>query len=262
MNSAPVGIFDSGVGGLSVLRQIRAKLPAESIFYVADSANAPWGDKPPEFVRDRGLKIAQFLVTLGVKAIVIGSNTGTAASAEALRGVLSIPVIGIEPAIKPAAGATRSGVVGAIVPAAVSESDRLASLLDRFGTEVKVIVQPVPGLVEHIEAADLASPELRALLAGYLAPMLEAGADTIVLGSTHYVFLRPLIAELAGDGVTLVDSGAAVARQLQRRLAEGGLLADAGSHAELRFWTSGDPADSGRVISALLGQKVTAERLP
>ena len=126
MNGAPVGMFDSGVGGLSVLREIRAELPAESICYVADSANAPWGDKPPGFVRDRGLKIARFLVTLGVKAIVIGSNTGTAGSAEALRGVLTIPVVGIEPAIKPAASATKTGVVGAIVPAAVSESDRLA----------------------------------------------------------------------------------------------------------------------------------------
>jgi glutamate racemase len=262
VNSAPVGIFDSGVGGLSVLREIRATLPSESILYVADSANAPWGDKSPAFVRDRGLTIAQFLVTRGVKAIVIGSNTGTAGSAEALRGVLTIPVVGIEPAIKPAAGATKTGVVGAIVPAAVSESDRLASLLDRFGTGVKVIIQPVPGLVEHIEAADLDSPELRRLLAGYLKPLLEAGADTIVLGSTHYVFLRPLIAELVGGGVTLVDTGAAVARQLQRRLADGDLLADGGSKAVLRFWTSGDPAVSARVISSLLGQKVTVERLP
>jgi glutamate racemase len=262
MNAAPVGIFDSGVGGLSVLREICAELPAESICYVADSAHAPWGDKPPGFVRDRGLKIAQFLVTQHVKAIVIGSNTGTAGSAEALRRVLTIPVVGIEPAIKPAASATKTGVVGAIVPTAVSESDRLASLLDRFGTGVKVIIQPVPGLVEHIEAADLDSPELRRLLTGYLKPMLEAGADTIVLGSTHYVFLRPLITEIAGESVTLIDSGAAVARQLQRRLAQSDLLADSGSVARLRFWTSGDPAASERVISVLLGLKVTVERLP
>jgi len=122
VNQGPIGIFDSGVGGLSVLREIRAMLPAESTYYVADSANAPWGDKPPSFVRDRGLKIAQFLVEQGVKAIVIGSNTGTAGSAEALRSALSIPVVGIEPGIKPAAAATRSRVVGAIVPAAVVET--------------------------------------------------------------------------------------------------------------------------------------------
>jgi glutamate racemase len=262
VNGAPVGLFDSGVGGLSVLREIRAELPAESICYVADSAHAPWGDKPPGYVRGRGLKIAQFLITQGVKAIVIGSNTGTAGSAEALRSALTIPVVGIEPAIKPAAAATKTGVVGAIVPAAVSESDRLASLLDRFGGDVRVIIKPVPGLVEHIEAADLTSPGLRRLLADYLKPMLEAGADTIVLGSTHYVFLRPLIAEIAGAGVTLIDTGAAVARQLRRKLTEGDLLADAGAEGKLRFWTSGDPDESGRVITLLLAEPVVVERLP
>ena len=261
MNPAPVGIFDSGVGGLSVLREIQATLPAESICYVADSANAPWGDKPPGFVRDRGLEIARFLVGQGVKAIVIGSNTGTAGSAEALRASLSIPVIGIEPGIKPAVSATRSGVVGAIVPAAVSESDRLASLLDRFGGDVNVIIQPVPGVVEHIEQADLDGPELRRLVAGYLRPMLDAGADAIVLGSTHYVFLKPLLREIAGPEVALVETGAAVARQLARVLDEGGLRAEGAKGGE-KFWTSGDPASSARVISALLGRPVSVEKLP
>jgi glutamate racemase len=261
VNSAPVGIFDSGVGGLSVLREIEATLPAESIYYVADSANAPWGDKPPGFVRRRGLEIARFLVGQGVKAIVIGSNTGTAGSAEALRASLSIPVVGIEPGIKPAVAATRSGVVGAIVPAAVSESDRLASLLDRFGGDVKVIIQPVPGLVEHVEQADLDGPELRRMVEGYVRPMLDAGADAIVLGSTHYVFLKPLLREIAGPEVTLVETGAAVARQLGRVLEERGLRAE-GDHPTERFWSSGDPAESGRVISSLLGRDVAVEKLP
>ena len=256
-----MGIFDSGVGGLSVLREIRDALTAESVDYVADSANAPWGDKPREFVRERGLKIAQFLIGLGVKAIVIGSNTGTAGSAEALRTALSIPVIGIEPGIKPAAAATRTGVVGAIVPAAVSESDRLASLLDRFGSDVKVIVQPVPGLVEHVEAADLDGPEVKRMVEGYVRPMLDAGADTIVLGSTHYVFLKPVIAELAGPSVALIETGAAVARQLARVLDERGLRAD-GGHGRERFWTSGDTATSSRVISKLLQREVRVEKLP
>ena len=237
MNQGPIGIFDSGVGGLSVLREVHAALPGESIDYVADSANAPWGDKSREFVRDRGLKIARFLVDQGVKAIVIGSNTGTAGSAEALR------------------------IVGAIVPAAVSESDRLASLLDRFGTDVKVIIQPVPGLVEHIEAADLDGPELKRMVEGYVRPMLDAGADTIVLGSTHYVFLKPLLAELAGPNVSLIETGAAVARQLARVLEERDLLSASPAGRE-RFWTSGDPTTSTRVISALLGRAVTVEKLP
>src|SRR6266576_4243652 len=225
MNQAPVGIFASGVGGLTVLREIHLALPAESLDYVADSANAPWGDKPPSYVRERGLKIAQFLIEQGVKAIVIGSNTGTAGSAEALRAALTIPVIGIEPGIKPAAAATRSGIVGAIVPAAVSGSDRLASLLDRFGTDVRVIIQPVPGLVEHIEAADLDGPDLKRKVERYIRPMLDAGADTIVLGSTHYVFLKPLLAELAGQHVALIETGVAVARRLGTVLEERGLRA-------------------------------------
>jgi glutamate racemase len=255
-------MFDSGVGGLSVLREIRAALPDESIYYVADSGNAPWGDKTLAFVRERGLKIGRFLVGQGVKAIVIGSNTGTAGSAEALRSNLTIPVVGIEPGVKPAVAATKSHVVGALVPAAMGSSDRMASLLDRFGSDVKVITQPVPGLVEHVEAADLDGAELRRMVEGYVQPLLDAGADTIVLGSTHYVFLKPLIAEVAGPGVTLIETGAAVARQLKRVLEERGLAAGSGSRREERFWTSGDPTTAQRVISALLGREVGVEKLP
>ena len=244
-----------------MVREIRAAMPAESIAYVADSAHAPWGDKPPGFVRERGLKLARFLVGRGVKAIVIGSNTGTAGSAEAVRAALSIPVVGIEPGIKPAVAATRTGVIGAIVPAAVSESDRLASLLDRFGADVRVIVQPVPGLVEFIEAGDVDGPELRRKVEGYVRPMLDAGADTIVLGSTHYVFLKPVLSEIAGPQVALIETGAAVARQLGRVLQDRGLRASAGPGRE-RFWTSGDPQTSTRVFSALLGRPVTVEMLP
>src|SRR5437867_506135 len=258
---APVGLFDSGVGGLSVLREIRAALPSESVYYVADSAHAPWGDKPPSFVRERGLKIAHFLVAEGVKASVIGSSTGTAGSAEALRSDLDVPVVGIEPGIKPAVNATRSRVVGAIVPAAVGGSDRLASLLDRFSGDVEVIVQPVPGVVEHIEAADLDGPELRRMVEGYVRPMLDAGADTIVLGSTHYVFLKPLLAEIAGNHVVLIETGAAVARQLAQVLEERDLLSASPAGSE-RFWTSGDPTTSTRVISALLRREVKVDKLP
>lgn len=262
MATGPVGIFDSGVGGLSVVREIHAALPAESISYIADSANAPWGDKTPEFVRQRGLELGQFLVAQGAKAIVIGSNTGTAGSAEALRSTLTVPVIGIEPGIKPAVAATKTGVVGAIVPALVGGSDRLASLLGRFGTEAKVITQPVPGLVEFVEEADLDSPDLRRMVEGYVRPLLDAGADTIVLGSTHYVFLRPVLTELFGARLNLVDTGAAVARQLGRVLDERGLAAPFVAQPTERFWTSGDPVKSKWVISTLLGRQVEVEALP
>ena len=260
-NEGPIGLFDSGVGGLSVLRAIEALLPSESVLYVADSANAPWGDKPPSFVRDRGLAISSFLIAHGAKAIVIGSNTGTAGSAEALRETLTVPVVGIEPGIKPAVAATRSGVIGAIVPAAVGESDRLRSLVERFGGGVRIVIQPVPGVVEHVETGDLDGPVLRTMLLGYLAPMLESGADTIVLGSTHYVWLKPVLAELAGADVTLIDTGAAVARQLAHVLEERDLLASDGA-PEQRFWTSGDLESSTRVISRLLNRDVTVEKLP
>ena len=262
MSSAPVGIFDSGVGGLSVLREIHAVLPAESVYYVADSHNAPWGDKSADFVRERGLKLGRFLAGQGAKAIVIGSNTGTAGSAEALRGALTIPVVGIEPGVKPAVAATRTGVVGVIVPKLVGGSDRLASLLGRFGTEARVIIQPVPGLVEFIEAADLESPELRRIVEGYVRPLVEQGADTLVLGSTHYVFLKPVLSELFGTRLTLIETGAAIARQLGRVLDERGLAAPGGSPATERFWTSGDAAQSRHVISKLLGREVEVAQLP
>ena len=262
MNTAPVGIFDSGVGGLSVLREIHAALPAESVYYIADSGNAPWGDKSADFVRERGLKLGRFLVDQGVKAVVIGSNTGTAGSAEALRGALTIPVVGIEPGIKPAVAATRSGVVGVIVPRLVGGSDRLASLLGRFGTEARVITQPVPGLVEFIEAADLDSPELRRMVEGFVRPLLDQGADTLVLGSTHYVFLKPVLTDLFGARLTLIETGAAIARQLGRVLDERDLAAPDGSKATESFWTSADPARSRRVISKLLGREVDVAPLP
>lgn len=262
MNSAPVGIFDSGVGGLSVLREVHAALPAESVYYIADSGNAPWGDKSADFVRERGLKLGGFLAQHGAKAIVIGSNTGTAGSAEALRSTLAIPVVGIEPGIKPAVAATKTGVVGAIVPKLVGGSDRLASLLGRYGGDVKVLTQPVPGLVEFIEAADLDSAELRRMVEGYVTPLVEQGADTLVLGSTHYVFLKPVLSELFGSRLTLIETGAAVARQLGRVLGERGLSAPDGATAEEKFWTSGDPERSQRVISKLLGRDVQVKALP
>jgi len=262
MSAAPIGVYDSGVGGLSVLREIERLLPHESVLYVADSANAPWGDKPKDFVRERGLKFGRFLVRQGVKAIVIGSNTGSAGSAEAVRADVSIPVVAMEPGIKPAVAATKSGVVGAMVTATMSGSDRMASLIDRFGRDVKVIDQAVPGLVEHVEQGDLDSAELRAMVEGYVRPLVDAGADTIVLGSTHYVFLRQLIAAVTGPSVQLIDTGEAVARQLARILDERGIGAPPDSTPTERFWTTGDPPSAERVMSALLVRPVSVEPFP
>ena len=261
MNPAPIGMFDSGVGGLSVLEEVRALLPAESVGYVADSGNAPYGDKSREFIRMRSMTIGRFLIEQGAKVIVIACNTATAAAAETMRGSLPVPIVAMEPGVKPAVAATKTGVVGAFVTASMGMSDRMASLLDRFGGDVRVIAVPVPGLVEHVEVADLDSPGLRAKVEGYLRPLIEGGADTIVLGSTHYVFLKPLIAEIAPH-LTPIDTGAAVARQLSRILVEHDLNAPPGDAAKMRYWTSGDAAASTRVMSSLLGEPVSVERLP
>ena len=219
-NNGPIGVFDSGVGGLSVLRHIRALLPHEDLLYIADSGNAPYGDKPPGWIRERSLELAGWLVDRGAKAIVIACNTATAAAAGALRERLALPVIGMEPAVKPAAAATRTGVVGVLATVGTLKSAQFAALLDRFASGIEVVTQPCPGLVECVERGELDDPATRALVARHVAPLLARGADTLVLGCTHYPFLRPLIAEAAGPQVALIETGGAVARQLMRRLDE------------------------------------------
>jgi glutamate racemase len=260
--SAPIGVFDSGVGGLSVLREIRTALPAEDLAFVADSRHVPYGDKSPEYIRARSLALARFLVARGAKAIVVACNTATAAAAETLRETLAVPIVAMEPAVKPAAAATRSGVVGVIATVGTLESARFAALLARFGAGIEVVTQPAPGLVERIEAGDLDGPETRALVERCTAPLLAAGADTIVLGSTHYPFVRRLIARVVGPDVALVDTGAAVARQLVRVLETGGLRRrDAAPGAET-VWTSGDADVVGPVVSRLWGVPLSVTRVP
>lgn len=239
--SSPIGVFDSGVGGLSVLRHLRALLPAEDLVYLADSAHAPYGDRPPRWIRARSLELAEWLAGQGCKAIVVACNTATAAAAPSIRERLALPVVAMEPALKPAAAVTRTGVVGVLATTGTLESDRFASLLDRFGKGIEVVRQPCPGLVEQIERGDLDAPETRALVERFVAPLLARGADTIVLGCTHYPFVRPLIAAAAGPEVTLLDAGVAVARQVQARLGEAGLLSAATAPGRDRLLTTGGP---------------------
>ena len=236
---APVGVFDSGVGGLSVLGEIDRLLPAESLLYVADSGFVPYGEKPPELIVERSRRIAEFLLDRGAKALVVACNTATAAAIGDLRSRYSVPIIGMEPAVKPATGATRSGVVGVLATTGTLRSARFAALLDRFAGSVEFITQPCPGLVECVERGDLDGAELTALLRDYTRPLLEAGCDTLILGCTHYPFLKPALTRLLPADVRLVDTGAAVARQVRARLAESGLLAD-GPGRPAQFWSSGD----------------------
>ncbi len=251
MVEAPIGVFDSGVGGLSVLEEIHRLLPNESLLYVADCGHVPYGEKSPEFIRERCRVMAQFFQQQGAKAFVLACNTATVAGvADLRRDYPDWPIVGMEPAVKPAAAATRNGVVGVLATTGTLKSAKFAALLDRFATDVQVVTQPCPGLVELIEAGDLHSPAVRQLLQGYLDPLLAAGCDTIILGCTHYPFLKPLLKQMLGDDISLIDTGAAVARQLQRLLAERQLLA-AGPARPTQFWTSASPEHMRNILPLL-----------
>jgi glutamate racemase len=258
-SDAPVGVFDSGVGGLSVLGEIRSLLPNESLLYVADCGHIPYGEKTPEFIRQRCMTIAGFFREQGAKALVLACNTATAAAGAQLREHYpDWPIVGMEPAVKPAAAATRSGVVGVLATTGTLQSAKFAALLDRFAGDVRVITQPCPGLVELIETGDLFSPGIRALLHSYVEPLLAEGCDTIILGCTHYPFLKPLLHEMIPASVALIDTGSAVARQLQRLLSQQELLAS-GPAQQTLFWTSADP-ENFRKIPPVLWKKPDSVR--
>lgn len=258
----PVGLFDSGVGGLSVLRQIRADLPDEHLLYVADSGYAPYGNKPESFIVQRSSIITEFLMKQGVKAIVVACNTATAVAVSRLRAGFQLPIVGIEPAIKPAVAITRSGVVGILATGNTVRSDKFAHLLDQHGHRARLLVQPCPGLADCVEQGDLSGSRPRALLERYLAPLLNAGVDTLVLGCTHYPFLLPLIQERVGPKVAIVDPSPAVARQLRRRLATAGLLAQQKVGGSARYFTSGAVESTAAVMSYLRAEAVHLEPLP
>lgn len=257
-----VGFFDSGVGGLSVLQQVRADLPYESLLYVADSGHAPYGNKSVELIVQRSFMITEFLLQQGTKAVVVACNTATAAAIARLRAHFDIPIVGIEPAIKPAVAMTRSGIVGILATGNTVRSVKFAHLLDQHGHQARVLVQPCPGLADCVERGELSGIRPRILLERYLQPLLHAGADTLVLGCTHYPFLIPLIQQLAGPEVAIVDPSPAVARQLRHRLNHEGLLAVGHVTGGVRYYTSGTPDQTAGVMAQLLGQPVILEPLP
>ncbi|WP_437884089.1 glutamate racemase [Pseudomonas sp. LRF_L74] len=259
---APVGVFDSGVGGLSVLAEIRARLPDESLLYVADSGHVPYGEKSAEYIRARSLAISDFLVGQGAKALVLACNTATAAAAAELRAHYpDLPIVGMEPAVKPAAAMTRTGVVGVLATTGTLKSARFAALLDRFASDVRVITQPCPGLVERIEEGDLDGSETRRMLQQWIDPLLAEGCDTLILGCTHYPFLKPLLRQMLPAEISLVDTGAAVARQLQALLDGRDLRAPAGSSRPTRLWCSGDVDRLQRVLPILWQEPVDVQVL-
>lgn len=262
MTSGAIGIFDSGVGGLSVAREVRARLPQEDVLFIADSGHIPYGAKSPDYIRQRSLTLGRFSVARGIKAIVVACNTATAAAAGILRSTFSVPVVAMEPAVKPASSATQSGVVGVLATVGTLQSARFAGLLEHFGQHIKVVTQPAPGLVEQVEAGDLNGEATRGLVERYTQPLLEAGVDTIVLGCTHYPFLRELIADAVGPQVALIDTGAAVARQVERVLRGQGLENGNGPAGTEQFWTSGELELARRVVPTLWGYPVSVAPLP
>ena len=216
---ALIGVFDSGVGGLSILDEALRQLPDHDYLYFADSANAPYGERTPEWITERSLAACEFLVGAGCQAIVVACNTATAEAIQRIRSELkTIPVIGVEPGIKPAALQSQKGIVGVLATEATLKSDKFNSLLTTLPENCRFIRQAGAGLVPLIESGQLHAPETAALLAQHLQPMLNAGVDTLVLGCTHYPFLMPLIVNQLGPDIKIVDTSEAVVRQLTRQL--------------------------------------------
>ncbi|SDR55064.1 glutamate racemase [Paraburkholderia fungorum] len=217
---APIGIFDSGLGGISVVEAIRRRSPGEAIVYVADSLYAPYGEKPDEFIRERSLALAEWLVQRGAKLLVIACNTATTHAISYLRSRLAIPVIGVEPGIKPAVQISGTKIVGVLATAATLRSPRLQELLSDHCHACRFICRAGHGLVELIEQGEAAGSQIEALLEKYLTPMLVDGADTLVLGSTHYALLIPSIKRVFGDQLSLIETATAIARRVDHQLTD------------------------------------------
>jgi glutamate racemase len=253
--SQPIGIFDSGVGGLSVLRTIRRELPRESALFVADQGHVPYGPRPKTQIHDFAFAITRFLLAQGAKLIVVACNTASAAALHDLRAAFpQAPIVGMEPAVKPAAETTHTGKVGVLATPTTFAGDLYASVVERFAQGVQLFQSTCPGLVEQIEKGDLTGPVTRRILEDALTPMLAEGIDTVVMGCTHYPFVIPLIQTITGPGVRVIDPAPAIARQVRRRLAEADLLNPSDVPADLRFYTSGDPAAMQALLPELLGE--------
>lgn len=257
MNAQPVAVFDSGLGGLTVLRALRQRLPQEDFFYFADTRFLPYGDRPEAFLRERGVLIAEALARRGAKALVIACNTATAAAAEAIRAASSLPIVALEPGVKPAAALSKNGVIGVLATTRTLQSERFQRLVSNHAPHLRVVSQACPGLAETIESAGPDSPQVAALLATFMAPLAEAATDVVVLGCTHYPWVAAAIARYLPEGARLLDTGEPVARQLERLLAARGLLG--GGEGRLSLATSGNPAAVVPTVQRLWGQHLPVE---
>lgn len=255
-NDGPIGVFDSGIGGLSIALRIRELLPNENILYLADSDNAPYGDKPEEFITQRSSSIAEFLLQRNAKVIVVACNTATVSSIQKLRSKFKVPIIGVEPGVKPATITTKNGVIGVLATTQTLQSSSFNDLARCFSREVKIEVQPCPGLVEQVEMLSLDGDVTEALIKKYVSSLLAKGADTIVLGCTHYAFLAPVIRKVAGPNIEILNTELAVAKETARRLDIESLLSSNATAGKNEFWSSGDQSVSLNQFSQLWGQSV------
>lgn len=268
-----IGVFDSGLGGLSVLRAIRQHLPQAWLGYVADSAFAPYGERDEDYIAARCDVISRFLLAQGVDTIVVACNTATAAAVHILRAQYpALPIIGVEPGVKPAVALSLNKRVGVLATPGTLASDKFKHLIDTHGRHALIVAQACPGLAKEIEQGLLDTPRLRALIDGFCEPLRQAGVDTAVLGCTHYPFVAPLFQQALGDRVTIVDTSDAVARHTARscetRARQAGVShpltgADGDAHQRpaTRLWTSGDPALLSAVAHRWLQLNVQAGTL-
>ena len=256
-----IGVFDSGIGGLSVMRALRALLPFQPMIYLGDQAHVPYGIRQVEEVRQFSHAITRFLMDHGSRLIVVACNTASVAALRSLREMYpQTPFVGMEPAVKPAAEQTRSGTVGVLATTATFQTEMYASVVERFAHGVTILEDDCPGLVSQIEKGDLDGMETKQILERALHPMLEKGVDTIVMGCTHYPFVIPLIQEIVGPNVRVIDPAPAIARQVKRMLEAYQLVTEDQSPGTVRFITTGDPIQFARLIQVLLGEKHQTEQ--
>jgi glutamate racemase len=254
MRSAAIGIFDSGVGGLSVLREIQHQYPKEDLIFLADQNHVPYGSRPLAQVRAFSKAISRFLLDQGVKVVVVACNTASAAALYNLREAFpEIPFVGMEPAVKPAAETTQSGVVGVLATPATFQGRLYASLVERFANDVRLLQDTCPGLVAQIEKGELETPRTRAILEKALIPMLDQGIDRVVMGCTHYPFVIPLIEQIVGPNVRVIDPAPAVARQVGRVLQSRDIANQGLKAGAIRCLTSADSVVFSRMLMKLTG---------
>ncbi|MBS1990461.1 MAG: glutamate racemase [Cyanobacteria bacterium SZAS LIN-2] len=262
-SSHPIGVYDSGVGGLTVLSAIRELLPHENLIYVADSGHLPYGQKSQDFVTERALAVTEYFISKNAKAIAIPCNTATAAAIKELRSRYPhIPFIGIEPAIKPAARMTKSGVIGVLATTGTLVSRTFNELVRREAPNTQVLLKPCPGWVDLVESGKIAGTEVEQLVAEPLKELIDKQADVLVLGCTHFPFLLESIRNFVGLDFPVLETGKPFARQLHFQLDKNHILNQSGEKGSLELKTSGEPDRLRQLTSSLLHMNVAVERLP